>query len=76
MNFSELFRQSSQICEFSPDGKYLASVVEFRLVIRDVETFQVMVALITACEEKLVFYFQFLNFFLYILQWFIVEKTV
>ena len=41
MNFSELFRQSNQICRFSPDGKYLASVVEFRLVIRDVDTFQV-----------------------------------
>ncbi|XP_052286453.1 WD repeat-containing protein WRAP73-like isoform X1 [Dreissena polymorpha] len=41
MNFSELFRQSNQICRFSPDGKYLASVVEFRLVIRDVDTFQI-----------------------------------
>jgi len=41
MNFSDLFRQSSQICEFSPDGKYLASIVEFRVVIRDVDTFQV-----------------------------------
>ena len=41
MNFSELFRQSNQICKFSPDGKYLASVVEFRLVVRDVATFQV-----------------------------------
>lgn len=25
MNFSELFRQSSQICKFSTDGKYLVS---------------------------------------------------
>ncbi|XP_048751589.2 WD repeat-containing protein WRAP73-like [Ostrea edulis] len=41
MNFSELFRQSSQICKFSTDGKYLASVVEFRLVIRDVDTLQI-----------------------------------
>lgn len=41
MNFSELFRQSSQTCKFSPDGKYLASVVEFRLVIRDVDTLQI-----------------------------------
>lgn len=23
MNFSELFRQTSQLCKFSPDGKYL-----------------------------------------------------
>nr|XP_022337622.1 WD repeat-containing protein WRAP73-like [Crassostrea virginica] len=41
MNFSELFRQSNQICKFSPDGKFLASVVEFRLVIRDVDTLQI-----------------------------------
>lgn len=41
MNFSELFRQSNQLCKFSPDGKYLASVVEFRLIIRDVDSFQI-----------------------------------
>ncbi|XP_069120373.1 WD repeat-containing protein WRAP73-like [Argopecten irradians] len=41
MNFSELFRQTNQLCKFSPDGKYLASVTEFRLIVRDVETFQI-----------------------------------
>lgn len=41
MNFSELFRQTSQLCKFSPDGKYLAAVVEFRLIVRDVDTFQI-----------------------------------
>ncbi|KAL3853022.1 hypothetical protein ACJMK2_016608 [Sinanodonta woodiana] len=41
MNFSELFRHSNQLCKFSLDGKYLASVVEFRLVVRDVDTFQI-----------------------------------
>ncbi|XP_059172852.1 WD repeat-containing protein WRAP73-like [Physella acuta] len=41
MNFSELFRQSGQLCIFSPDGKFLASAVDYRLVIRDVETLQI-----------------------------------
>ncbi|XP_070207172.1 WD repeat-containing protein WRAP73-like [Littorina saxatilis] len=41
MNFSELFRQSHQLCRFSPDGKFLASVVDYRLVVRDVETLQI-----------------------------------
>lgn len=27
MNFSELFRQSHQLCRFSPDGKYLVSTL-------------------------------------------------
>lgn len=25
MNFSEVFKLSSQLCKFSPDGKYLVS---------------------------------------------------
>ena len=25
MNFSELFKQSGQLCQFSPDGQYLVS---------------------------------------------------
>ncbi|CAL1547065.1 unnamed protein product [Lymnaea stagnalis] len=41
MNFSELFRQSTQLCQFSPDGKFLASAVDYRLIIRDVETLQI-----------------------------------
>ncbi|KAK7497947.1 hypothetical protein BaRGS_00010818 [Batillaria attramentaria] len=41
MNFSELFRQSHQLCRYSLDGKYLASAVDYRLVIRDVETLQI-----------------------------------
>ncbi|XP_064611407.1 WD repeat-containing protein WRAP73-like isoform X1 [Liolophura sinensis] len=42
MNFSELFKHTGLLCRFSPDGKYLASVVQYRLVIRDVETLQVL----------------------------------
>ncbi|KAK3803640.1 hypothetical protein RRG08_023356 [Elysia crispata] len=41
MNFSELFRQSLQLCKFSPDGKYLACAVDYRLVIRHFDTLQV-----------------------------------
>ena len=25
MNFSELFKQTNQLCKFSPDGRYLVS---------------------------------------------------
>ncbi|KAK6176062.1 hypothetical protein SNE40_014418 [Patella caerulea] len=41
MNFSELFHQSGQLCRFSPDGKYLASAVDYRLVIRNTDTLQI-----------------------------------
>uniref|UniRef100_A0A3Q3IKE5 WD repeat containing, antisense to TP73 n=1 Tax=Monopterus albus TaxID=43700 RepID=A0A3Q3IKE5_MONAL len=42
MNFSELFKQSNQLCKVSPDGKYLATCVQYRLVIRDVSTLQIL----------------------------------
>ncbi|XP_062962062.1 WD repeat-containing protein WRAP73 [Cynocephalus volans] len=42
MNFSEVFKLSSLLCKFSPDGKYLASCVQYRLVVRDVNTLQVL----------------------------------
>ncbi|KAM8790266.1 WD repeat-containing protein WRAP73 [Rhynchonycteris naso] len=42
MNFSEVFKLSSQLCRFSPDGKYLASCVQYRLVVRDVSSLQVL----------------------------------
>nr|XP_040143732.1 WD repeat-containing protein WRAP73 isoform X2 [Ictidomys tridecemlineatus] len=41
MNFSEAFKLSSLLCRFSPDGKYLASCVQYRLVVRDVSTLQI-----------------------------------
>ncbi|XP_005404204.1 PREDICTED: WD repeat-containing protein WRAP73 isoform X2 [Chinchilla lanigera] len=42
MNFSEVFKLSSLLCKFSPDGKYLASCVQYRLVVRDVSTLQIL----------------------------------
>ncbi|XP_038677953.1 WD repeat-containing protein WRAP73 isoform X2 [Scyliorhinus canicula] len=42
MNFSELFKQSNQLCRLSPDGRYSAVCVQYRLVIRDVHTLQVL----------------------------------
>ncbi|KAM6977914.1 WD repeat-containing protein WRAP73 [Aplochiton taeniatus] len=42
MNFSEVFKQSNQLCKVSPDGKYLATCVQYRLVVRDVTTLQIL----------------------------------
>ncbi|MGH0163040.1 UNVERIFIED_CONTAM: hypothetical protein FKN15_044234 [Acipenser sinensis] len=42
MNFSEVFKHSNQLCRFSPDGKYLATCVQYRLVVRDVNTLQIL----------------------------------
>ncbi|XP_021510924.2 WD repeat-containing protein WRAP73 isoform X1 [Meriones unguiculatus] len=42
MNFSESFKLSGLLCRFSPDGKYLASCVQYRLVVRDVKTLQIL----------------------------------
>uniref|UniRef100_A0A8C4MWF8 WD repeat containing, antisense to TP73 n=1 Tax=Equus asinus TaxID=9793 RepID=A0A8C4MWF8_EQUAS len=42
MNFSEVFKLSGLLCKFSPDGKYLASCVQYRLVVRDVNTLQIL----------------------------------
>ncbi|KAK7817284.1 hypothetical protein U0070_004421 [Myodes glareolus] len=42
MNFSESFKLSGLLCKFSPDGKYLASCVQYRLVIRDGKTLQIL----------------------------------
>eukprot|EP00069_Balaena_mysticetus_P011953 bmy_21478T0 len=41
MNFSEVFKLSSLLCKFSPDGKYLACCVQYRLVVRDANTLQI-----------------------------------
>ncbi|XP_060057297.1 WD repeat-containing protein WRAP73 isoform X3 [Erinaceus europaeus] len=42
MNFSEVFKLSGLLCKFSPNGKYLASCVQYRLVVRDVHTLQIV----------------------------------
>ncbi|XP_061691129.1 WD repeat-containing protein WRAP73 isoform X2 [Syngnathoides biaculeatus] len=42
MNFSEVFKQSNQLCKVSPDGIYLATCVQYRLVVRDVNTLQIL----------------------------------
>ncbi|XP_077370708.1 WD repeat-containing protein WRAP73 [Festucalex cinctus] len=42
MNFSEFFKQSNQLCKVSPDGKYIATCVQYRLVVRGVSTLQIL----------------------------------
>ncbi|KAG7268519.1 hypothetical protein CRUP_020621 [Coryphaenoides rupestris] len=42
MNFSEIFKQSNQLCKISPDGRYLATCVQYRLVVRDVNSLQIL----------------------------------
>jgi hypothetical protein len=40
MDFSETYKHSGP-CAWSPDGKMLATAVEFRLVVRDTDSLQV-----------------------------------
>ncbi|OXB78120.1 UNVERIFIED_CONTAM: hypothetical protein H355_007262 [Colinus virginianus] len=42
MDFSEPFKLSALLGRFSPDGKCLASCVQYRLIIRDVNTLQIL----------------------------------
>nr|XP_005986097.1 PREDICTED: WD repeat-containing protein WRAP73 isoform X1 [Latimeria chalumnae] len=42
MNFSEVLKHSGQLCELSPDGRYLATCVQYRLVVRDVNSLQIL----------------------------------
>mmetsp|Transcript_65310 Transcript_65310/g.206311 ORF Transcript_65310/g.206311 Transcript_65310/m.206311 type:complete len:438 (+) Transcript_65310:104-1417(+) len=42
MDFSEVYRHCGPAPKYSPDGRYLATVVDYRLVVRDVDTLQVV----------------------------------
>ncbi|XP_068014281.1 WD repeat-containing protein WRAP73 isoform X2 [Melanerpes formicivorus] len=42
MNFSELFKLSGLLGRFSPDGKCLASCVQYRLLVRDASSLQLL----------------------------------
>lgn len=42
LDFSEVYRCSGPTPAFSPNGRYLATAVEFRLVVRDVDTLNVV----------------------------------
>uniref|UniRef100_A0A3Q2QM63 WD repeat containing, antisense to TP73 n=1 Tax=Fundulus heteroclitus TaxID=8078 RepID=A0A3Q2QM63_FUNHE len=41
MNFSEVFKQSNQLCKVSPNGNTV-TCVQYRLVVRDVSTLQIL----------------------------------
>lgn len=51
MNFSDAFKQSGQLCRFSPDGAWLANAVQHRLVVRDVET--LVIGRLFACLDAI-----------------------
>ena len=42
MDFTELYKQTGNICRFSPNGLYLATAVQYRLVIRDADSLQIL----------------------------------
>lgn len=42
MNFSDAFQQTKHLVKFSPDGQYIASCCQYRLVIRDSKTLQIL----------------------------------
>mgnify|MGYP001807593983 CR=1 FL=1 len=50
MDFSEAYK-CSLLPSYSPDGQFLAAAVEYRLVIRDVESLQVVQ--IYSCLDKI-----------------------
>jgi len=51
LDFSEVYRCSGPPPTFSPDGRFLATAVDFRLVVRDVETLSV--AALFSCLDRI-----------------------
>lgn len=42
MNFSELFKQTSFLSKFSPDGQYIVSCVSYKVIVRSTDTLQIL----------------------------------
>ena len=42
MNFSDAFQQTKHLVAFSPDSQYVASCCQYRLVVRDCQTLQIV----------------------------------
>lgn len=40
-DFTEIYKQSNSQCVFSPDGQFVATAVQQRLVIRQTDTLQI-----------------------------------
>ncbi|KAK3278435.1 hypothetical protein CYMTET_13627 [Cymbomonas tetramitiformis] len=51
IDFSEVYRCNGVTPQYSPSGKYLATAVDFRLVVRDVETLNVVQ--LFSCLDKI-----------------------
>ena len=41
-DFTEIYKQSNSLCKFSPNGEYIATAVQQRLVIRQTDTLQIL----------------------------------
>ena len=42
MEFTELYKQTGNLCSFSPNGLYLVTAVQYRLVVRDADSLQIL----------------------------------
>mmetsp|Transcript_481 Transcript_481/g.1053 ORF Transcript_481/g.1053 Transcript_481/m.1053 type:complete len:436 (-) Transcript_481:31-1338(-) len=51
LDFSEVYRCNGPAPQFSPNGRYLATAVDFRLVVRDVDTLNVVQ--LFSCLDKI-----------------------
>ena len=41
MDFSELFK-ATRLCSWSPDGRFLANAVQYRLIVRDAVSLKIL----------------------------------